>query len=81
MYTKRPRLLQEDANDIAQGKINSLQQNFELNDVSLSKSAIRTLLDHRWSIDADEEFSSELNNGLKRRDSPLVVFLTVIGFS
>ncbi|KAL3816035.1 hypothetical protein ACHAXA_010340 [Cyclostephanos tholiformis] len=55
-----------DVPNIVKGKIKQFEHNYGLNNVSLSKEAMHTLLDHTWGIDGNEELDAELSKCLKQ---------------
>ena len=56
----------KDLKEIAKAKIKLLEGKFGLQDVQLSKEAIKRLLDHRWGVEGAAELDAELYKSLEQ---------------
>ena len=56
----------KDLKEIAKAKIKLLEGKFGLQDVQLSKEAIKRLLDHRWGVEGAAELYAELYKSLEQ---------------
>ena len=56
----------KDLKDIAKAKIKLLEGSLDLNNVQLSKEAIKRLLDNRWGVEGNAELDLELYKALEQ---------------